>query len=87
MKQSTKRKILLTIKKNIKWFILLLCMILFFAIIEDVLENEIWEFDDIVYETISHIISNPVTAILKLVTNLGGAIRHYNGNNSYSNIC
>ncbi|MBO5478448.1 MAG: phosphatase PAP2 family protein [Clostridia bacterium] len=74
MKQSLKRKIVLTIKKNMKWIILFISMILFFTIIEDVLDNEIWAFDNIVYETISHIISTPVTAILKVITNLGGAI-------------
>lgn len=74
MKQSLKRKIILTIKKNIKWIILLACMIVFFAIIEDVLDNEIWKFDDVVYKTISYTISAPVTAIFKVITNLGGVI-------------
>ena len=74
MKQSLKRKIKLTIQKNIKWIILLLCMILFFAIIEDVLQNEIWKFDDLVYNTISKTISTPVTAIFKVITNLGGVV-------------
>lgn len=74
MKQSLKRKIILTIKKNIKWIILLVCMILFFTIIEDVLDNEIWEFDDMVYTAISKTISTPVTAIFKVITNLGGAV-------------
>lgn len=74
MKQSLKRKIVLTIKKNLPWVILLICMVVFFAIIEDVLDNEIWMFDDIVYKTVSGIISNPVTSIFKIITNLGGAI-------------
>ena len=74
MKQSLKRKIVLTIKKNIKWIILLISMIIFFTIIEDVLDNEIWEFDDMVYKTISKTISAPVTAIFKVITNLGGVV-------------
>lgn len=74
MKQSLKRKIILTIKKNLRWIILLICMILFLAIIEDVLDNEIWAFDDMVYKTISHTISTPVTSIFKVLTNLGGTI-------------
>lgn len=74
MKQSLKRKIMLTIRKNLPWFVLLICMVAFFAIIEDVLENEIWIFDDVVYKTVSNIISNPVTSIFMVVTNLGGAI-------------
>lgn len=74
MKQSIKRKIILTIQKNFVWVIVLLCMIAFFAIIEEVLENEIWRFDDTAYQTISSLISNPVTSIFMVVTNLGGAI-------------
>lgn len=74
MKQSLKRRIVLTIKKNLPWIILLICMIAFFAIIEDVLDNEIWIFDDISYKTVSTMISNPVTSIFKIITNLGGAI-------------
>lgn len=74
MKQSAKRRIILTIKKNMRWIILLVCMIVFFAIIEDVLDNEIWEFDDKVYKIVSNIISNPITSIFKVLTQLGGAI-------------
>lgn len=74
MKQSLKRKIMLTIRKNLPWLVLLICMVAFFAIIEDVLENEIWIFDDVVYKTVSNIISNPATSIFMVVTNLGGAI-------------
>ncbi|MCI8481977.1 MAG: hypothetical protein HFJ27_02595 [Clostridia bacterium] len=74
MKQSTKRKIILTIQKNLPWLILLICMIAFFAIMEDVLKNEIWKFDDKVYHTISNMISNSITSIFMIVTNLGGAI-------------
>lgn len=74
MKQSTKRKNVLTIKKNIRWIILLTCMILFFAIIEDVLDNEIWKFDENIYRVISSLISQPLTSIFKVVTHLGGAI-------------
>lgn len=74
MKQSLKRKIILTIKKNLPWLVLLICMVLFFAIIEDVLDNEIWMFDDMVYQTISNLISHPTTSIFRIVTNLGGTI-------------
>lgn len=74
MKQISKRKIILTIKKNAPWLILLICMVIFFAIIEDILENEIWRFDDNIYQAISSLISNPVTKIAIFITNLGGAI-------------
>lgn len=74
MKQSAKRRIILTIKKNLRWIILFICMIAFFAIMEDILENEIWEFDDRVYKIVSNIISAPATSIFKILTHLGGAI-------------
>ncbi len=74
MKDSLKKKILLTTKKNARWIIILISMILFFAIIEDVLYNEIWKFDEEIYEIISKIISFPVTVVFKIITNLGGAI-------------
>ena len=74
MKDSLRKKILLTTKKNARWIIILISMILFFAIIEDVLYNEIWKFDEEIYEIISKIISFPVTVVFKIITNLGGAI-------------
>lgn len=74
MKQSVKRKVGLTIKKNFIWVIVLLCMVAFFAIIEEVLENEIWRFDGGAYRLISSLISNPVTSVFMVITNLGGAI-------------
>lgn len=74
MKQSSKRRIILAIKKNLPWLILLICIIVFLAIIEDILENEIWRFDDSIYQAISSLISNPVTKIAIFITNLGGAI-------------
>lgn len=74
MKNRTKRKIIVAVGRNIKWIILLLCMIAFFAIAEEILENEIWRFDDNVYNIVSKLISDPLTSIFKVITNLGGAI-------------
>lgn len=69
-----KDKIKLIIKKNWKIIVLLLCMVIFIGIAEDILENEIWNFDEKIYSYVSKIISEPVTSILKVITNFGGAI-------------
>lgn len=74
MKNRIKRKIIVAVKRNMRWIILLLCIIAFLAIAEDVLENEIWRFDDNVYNIVSKLISEPLTIIFKIITNLGGAI-------------
>lgn len=66
--------IIIFTKKNIRWIILLLCLIIFFAITEDVFEDEIWKFDDTVYKFVSHFISEPVTTVFKIITNLSSAI-------------
>lgn len=72
MKTHTKRKVVVFVKRNIRWIILLACMILFFAIAEDVLEHEIWRFDHSIYRFISNFISDPVTQVFKVITNLAG---------------
>lgn len=69
-----KDKIISIIKQNWKIIILIICMITFIAIAEDILENEIWDFDEKIYSGISKIMSEPVTSVLKVVTNLGGAL-------------
>lgn len=62
------------IKKNIKWIILLLCLIIFLKIAQDVFQNEIWKFDNEIYKFISLYISKPITVIFKIITNLSSAI-------------
>lgn len=74
MKRNTKRKIIVFMRRNIKWIIMFICMILFFAIAEDILDHEIWVFDNQVYHFISQFISEPVTQIFKIITNLSGAV-------------
>lgn len=74
MKNRIKRKITLTIKRNIKWIILLICLIAFFTIMEDILDNEIWKFDETIYRSVSKLISQPLTSTFKIVTHLGGVI-------------
>lgn len=62
------------IKKYIKWIILLICIMIFCDILEDIFQNEIGYFDNTIYSIISNCITEPITTILKLITNLGGAI-------------
>ncbi|MCI9017012.1 MAG: phosphatase PAP2 family protein [Clostridia bacterium] len=74
MKNKTKRKILICIRRNIRWIILLFCMVLFFSILKDIFRNEIWEFDNQIYKYISKFISDPVTLIFKIITNCSSAV-------------
>ena len=61
--------------KNLKWIILLICMIGFLALAEDVFNKEIMKGDIIGYKYISkYLISSSMTPIAKFVTNFGGAI-------------
>ena len=63
------------IRKNLKWFILFICLIAVIGILEDVLEDEILELDTYGYNLISkYLISDFFTPIAKTITQLGGAI-------------
>lgn len=69
-----KEKIKEWIKKYAKWIVLFICLIAFLAIAEDVLEKEIMKMDIFVYYiTSKYIISDSITPIFKVITNLGGA--------------
>ena len=62
------------IKKDYKWIILFLCVILFLAILEDVFEYETLALDTSVYTIVVEKMRNPIlTDILKIITNLGNA--------------
>lgn len=62
------------IKKDYKWIILFLCIILFLAILEDVFEYETLALDTSVYTIVVEQMRNPIlTDILKIITNLGSA--------------
>lgn len=74
MEKEIKNKWIIFVRKNIRWVVLLACIILFWEIIENIFENEIGQFDTAIYTVISKYISEPLTSILKVVTNLGGAI-------------
>ena len=63
------------ILKNYKWIILFISIVIFLALVEDVFEEEIMRKDIIGYKIIStYLISDFVTPITKVITNLGGAI-------------
>lgn len=63
------------IKNNFKWFILLICVIGFIKLAEDVFAKEIMVADVIGYQMISkYLISDFITPIAKVITNFGGAI-------------
>ncbi len=70
-----KEKIKEFIIKNLKWIILFICLIGFFALAEDVFNKEIMNGDIIGYKIVStFLISDFATPIAKFVTNFGGAI-------------
>lgn len=61
--------------KNYKAIILLLCLIVFLSLAEDVFEKEIMQGDIIGYSFISkHLINDTLTPFVKVITNFGGAI-------------
>lgn len=64
-------KIINVIKRNLRWIIALLSIIILIAIIEDLLEKDIVSFDNNVYSCISKFISEPLTNIAKIITMLG----------------
>lgn len=69
-----KEKIKTLCVKNYKWLILLICVIIFWAILEDVFNYEQLTIDVIVYNVVvANMRREPLTTILKLITNLGGA--------------
>ena len=65
------RKIL---KNNYKWIILLICVIVFYAILEDIFEYEKLKLDIIIYNIIVlKLRAEPLTRIMEILTNFGGA--------------
>ena len=60
--------------KNVKWIVLLLCVILIIAITEDVLDKEIYKLDEAGYNIVSKLISKDTIPIAKCITQLGGAV-------------
>lgn len=68
------KKIGKALKKNYKYIILLICIIIFIAIIEDVFEKETIEMDLLIYKImVIKMRNDPLTVLFKIITNLGGA--------------
>lgn len=62
------------LKKNYKFIILLICVVIFIAIIEDIFEKETMTIDLLIYKIIVQNMRNDVlTSIFKVITNFGGA--------------
>lgn len=59
--------------KNWRWIIIVFCLVLFFFILDNVLDKEIERFDNSIYNLISKIINEPLTIILKIITTFGAA--------------
>lgn len=73
--KENKVNIINIIRKNVRWIILLVCLVIFLIIAEKVYSKEIMEADIIGYNFISEtLISNSFTPIAKFITNFGGAI-------------
>lgn len=67
------KKVLLFLKKNLKWIVSLITLIMFIAIVRNIYANEIASFDNFYYGYISKLISDQMTFFVKVITNLGSA--------------
>lgn len=67
-------KIINIIKTNYKWILFLVCLILFLALTEDVLEYQIMQQDITFYNILrKYFIKDSITPYMKIITNFGGA--------------
>lgn len=66
-------KLTTLLRKNLKWIICLITLILFIAIIRSIYKESIMNFDNFYYEHISKLISDQMTFFVKMITNLGSA--------------
>ena len=67
-------KIKSILKENKRWILALFCVIIFLDLLEDVLNNEIMNFDSAVYNFIISFKSNSLTNIFKFITFFGSSI-------------
>lgn len=67
------KKVGLFLRKNLKWIIAFIMIILFIAIIRSVYKENIVGFDEFYYQHVSKLISDKMTFFVKTITNLGGA--------------
>lgn len=62
------------IKKNFKWIICFVCLVICALLIEAIFTKEIIRIDNIVYTFISnHLINDTITPLIKIITFLGSA--------------
>lgn len=61
------------VKKNIRWVVLFISIIILICIIENLLQNDIAKFDNTIYSFIANYISKPLTNIAIIITTLGSA--------------
>ena len=66
-------KVGLFFNKNLKWIIAFIMLILFIAIIRSVYKENIVGFDNFYYKHISKLISDKMTFLVKIITNLSNA--------------
>lgn len=59
------------LKNNIRWILVIICLIVFCFILENVLDKEIAQFDDTIYTWLAIIIKEPVTIFAKIITAIG----------------
>lgn len=68
------KKIINIIKTNYKWILFLVCLILFLALTEDILEYQIMKQDITFYNILrKYFIKDSITPYMKIITNFGGA--------------
>ena len=68
-----KNKIIDIIRNNKRWIISFICLIIFIAVLEDVFDNEITNFDTVIFNTIRSIRTDVVTNMFKVITEFGSA--------------
>lgn len=68
------KKLINILKKNIKWILLLLCLVCFLLLTEDVFTHEIMNCDIIGYDLMyKYVINDKLTPIMKCITWFGNA--------------
>ena len=73
MQSQMKNKVMDVLKNNKRWCLLLICLVVFIVILENVFDNEIVLLDTNIYNTISLFKNDTVTAIFKMITQFGSA--------------
>ena len=59
------------IRENLKWIILFICLVLFVEIVEDIFQNDIYQFDQGIYTVIDTFINPAHTAFFRIITRFG----------------